>query len=99
MTKAKKPSETVEIEETEVLCEMNPRVEAAHVIASVYGGNGDEADPQNVLALMIMVENFIEHGGEVAAERMGWKIDKKPATVTQIELVRSQTVTKKPNDA
>lgn len=98
MSKKQIPEPATEIE-TEVLCEMNPRVEAAHVIASVYGGNGDEVDAQRMLSLMILVEAFIEHGGDYAAERMGWEIDKKPATVTQLELVRSlAAATKKPQE-
>ena len=64
-------------------------LEAAHIAGQVYAGCGDDADPHKLLATMILVEAFLVGGADHAAERLGWEVRRKPASVTSLELVRA----------
>jgi hypothetical protein len=67
----------------------NVCLEAARIAGQVYAGCGDAVDAHRMLALMILLEAFIAGGGDHAAEKLGWEVDRKEATVTSLDVVRS----------
>lgn len=73
----------------------HPAVDAAYIAGQVYAGCGDETDPRNMLALMTMIEAFINGGEDFANAKMGWT-KTTPATVTMLEIVRKKPIPIKP---